>query len=274
MSKVIIWDGGGGGAAQVAGSSAIMLSHLYQRKILLSHTDVSDMQFEQGFVQRMRGTPQTSLHEQGMTALHRLWLSGRLTPVNFENYTVSFLQGKLDLVCGEYYSAKHQAVWSWNEIKPIMECASGVYDNVMIQLSSSVSELSAVMKDGGHLIVVLRQDRSLLDRFFGEIALTCIPQNATYSIVIYDYDHKSKWNLGNIRRKYKTKAPLIGVPHYTPFMDAWNEGDIVGFFRKHQWMLRKNVEKRSFMSQYGILAKEIIERSDPNYVEDGTTKGA
>lgn len=278
MSKVFIWDGGWWGAAQVVASSAVMLTQQHEEKTLLVYTDPSN-RHEQGFIKKIEEIPKTYLSEEGITALHRLCIAGRLTPESIENYTIPLiqhrsLQGKLDLASGSSHTFRKHNVWTWQEIDVMIQNADEIYDKVIIHLSGDHEVLGRLKQEKGQLIVVLRQDRVMLDNFFENIIPNYLEATIPFTVVMCNYDHRSKWNLANVKRKYKRNIPMLAIPHCTAFMDAWNEGDIISFFRKQSFLLKKNKQKQSFMLQFDAIAKLIIKNSNSELIKMEAEKGA
>jgi hypothetical protein len=276
MSKVFIWDGGWGGAAQVVASCAVILTLQHEKKTLLIYTDDS-YQHEQGFIKQIDEIPKTFISEEGIIALHRLSMAGRLTPASVENYTIPLIQRnfKLDLASGNSYISKQQINWSWKEIAAMIQNADQIYDKVIIHLSGNLHKaLERVEQERGQLIVVLRQDRVMLDNFFKDIASNNLVSNIPLSIVLCNYDPRSKWNLTNIKRKYKGNIPILGVPYCTKFMDAWNEGDIISFLKKQRFLFQKNKQKQSFIYQFDALAELITENAKSELLKMRIGKGA
>ena len=74
-------------------------------------------------------------------------------------------------------------------------------------------------------------------------------------LVVSDYEPKSRFNLSNIRIKYKIKDQLYAVPHNYLFADACNMGNVVDYFYRNI-----NAEPKDYNGQFILQVNEIVEK--------------
>ena len=87
--------------------------------------------------------------------------------------------------------------------------------------------------DAEIVVPVINQDAVKFSDFFDIISTNEVLKDKTKIIVIADYEESSKFNVRNIKLKYRVKEPLYVVPHNYMFADACNSGTVVDYLYKN-----------------------------------------
>ncbi|WP_018752836.1 hypothetical protein [Paenibacillus sanguinis] len=265
MSRLLFWDGGQGIAAEIATACAIMLGlHYSQRVLLLNQGRVSSGPEEglrQAVLRHQAGRANRELDEFGMAALLRMAASGRLKPGNIADYTLPLLRGRLDFAGGLQHDGLALAGEGEQEVAALLQMAEQAYDLVVLHLQGRrrLSEALRSRQKGDIMVAVLPQRRAQLEAFFNDIAPYLSRQHPDICVAISSFDAKSHWSLANIQRRYKSGLPIFGIPHQSEFMDAWNDQDILTFFRKYRWVPRPKNAHQQLLDQFYRLGGKLLE---------------
>lgn len=275
MSRIVFWDSGHGASSQIAASVAITLSLHFNKRLLLANTGRFDTGFEEGIPLVSDGS--SLLQEYGMDALLRLAACQRLSKGNISDYTLSLLRGRLDLASGSKLGpdALLGSVASKSNVEEILMVAGQYYDLVLLHtMGEEGLPQFAYNYEQDVLVAVLCQSRVQLDAFFADQIKS--PEFAGKKVVlaISQYDRTSRWTLQNIKRRYNCKIPMYGIPYHTGFADAWNNRDILSFFRRNRLTNRRGPEKHELISSYHELSCNILQLSGSGAFSDRKEKGA
>ncbi|MEG1141784.1 MAG: hypothetical protein RSE41_04975, partial [Clostridia bacterium] len=77
------------------------------------------------------------------------------------------------------------------------------------------------------------QDIIKIDKFFSNVEKNKLLKDKQVIYVIADADEKSKYNVRNIKMRYRIKEPIFLIPHNYLFTDACNDGNVIDYFYKN-----------------------------------------
>ncbi len=264
MAKVIFWSpiprmtGATHAAIAVATltgieedlSNILIHAHWQSKKIESSFTDYDEL----------KNTNIFSNSNVGMTALARLVESNKLTPDSIKNYAKPVLKQRLDIMYGTNVTERAQFSNLVDNFPSVVRKSDEAYDVVFIDLPKSNQNkyINEVIEDSDLVICTINQEAVRLDEFFSNLEKNEHLKNKKKIILICDYESKSKYNIYNIRSKYKVKDVIMGMPHNYIFSDSCNDGQVIDFFYKNL-----NADARDyngfFITETRKLVKKIIE---------------
>jgi Flp pilus assembly CpaE family ATPase len=131
---------------------------------------------------------------------------------------------------------------------------------VFVDLPKTANEkyVQDVLVDADVVICVVNQDVLKLEEFFNMINKEEILKDKNKIFIMGNYEEKSKYNVANIRSRYKIKEPIFEVPSNYLFTDACNDGNVIDFFYKNI-----NADKRdyngNFIYKVSTIAEKILE---------------
>ncbi|MNZ79181.1 hypothetical protein D3C78_977780 [compost metagenome] len=277
--KIVFSENGNGISNELAAATGLTFALKSKLKVLLVNEQCAESGVEYGFnipkmslVEKSSSQAQLQLPEHGVDALLRLSLNQRLTKHNITDYTYPIIPGYLDLASGRNFRF-HSEVPSGilkTSMESMYRVAEGVYD-IVIRNQSVCSKCSSLImcpctqspifneaqQENEINILILEQKRADFEQINERYQIN--NRMEYHAIVISNYDHHARWSINNIKRKYDFKIPVIGVANDTGFKDAWNDKDIVRFFRRNL-LLSKQGRKRDSVV-FGMLElSEILHR--------------
>ncbi|WP_334071250.1 MULTISPECIES: hypothetical protein [Paenibacillus] len=238
MSRIVFGDTGWGGSSQLAAASAIGMALTYPGRLLLLNGEPGGTGVEAGFsVQANYYAPLSPLAENGMDAIRRLAANQKLTKHNFPDYTLPVVTGRLDLLTGCSRGGPDPYI-GMEEKENIYSVAEQVYDICLSRTPFSGkfgTESKELYRRGPAplRVAVLRQDRSELEAFFLGMECEAGCSSVAEILVVYPYDPGSQWTVRNICRRFACTLPVYGISYSTKFADAWNNRELLKFFRLH-----------------------------------------
>lgn len=264
MARVVFWSPTeqmtGCTHAIIAVSTIMGMKH--KATSLLMHGNYNSKKIESAY------TPYSDLVESkvlensniGMSALVRLVTSNKLTADAIQNYAKPVLKERLDILYGMNSGDKEGYLELVNKLPYITRKASEVYDLIFLDLPKKREEkfVKDTLADAEIIVCVVNQDAVKLDRFFDQINNMEEIKNKPKLLVIADYEDKSKYNVFNIKNRYRVKEPLYVIPHNLFFTDACNDGSVIDFLYRNI-----NAESRDyngfFIEQVSEIAEKIVE---------------
>ncbi|MNZ31420.1 hypothetical protein D3C78_487190 [compost metagenome] len=269
--RIVFSDNGNGISDELAAAAGLSIALKFQRQVLLVNEQCAESGIEYGFnipkmllVEQATSQAALQLPEHGIDSLLRLSSNQRLNIHNITDYTYPIIPGRLDLASGRTFP--HQGGVPSGMLKSSMKSlytvAEGVYD-IVIRNQSVCNKCSSLImcpcsqsliindidRENEINIMILEQKRSDFEQAYRR---SLEDHRMNYNaIVIANYDNNSKWSINNIKRKYDFKVPVYGVASDTEFKDAWNDKDIVRFFRRNL-LLSKHGRKRDSLL-FGLL---------------------
>lgn len=266
MSRWVFWDGGLGGASEAAVATAITLGlRLPQRRILVNEGPAG-LGLEEGIGQTVRFHDEmyreAVIPEHGLDALLRLQASGRLSPSNLADYTVPLLRDRLDLVCGTRAGGSAWKEAEKRRIADVLDIAEQSYDGVVLLAAQGqrLSELLRNQREDDVLVAVQPHRLGILDERIEESApfLSDFKTNLIFALSPFD-PRSRRWGISNLKRRYPVSLSLVGIPHHTEFSDAWNDRDMVSYFRKISLWPKRDGERELLLKGYRELGDKLME---------------
>lgn len=266
MGKYMIVDGSGCyGAAEVAAPLAIVSGFINAGACLLANLGHYGEGAEQGIhaASPYSGNRYLPLAETGMSALARLSSSGRLDRQNLRNYTVPLIQGRLDYAAGyqEANLPENRLVKSVN--RDICQTAAACYERIYL-LGMSLIEALAGAEAEDVIVVVLRQNITVLERFYNLLHRIGPGGNRSLVMVLQNYDELSSLSVRNIKRRFGKDVPLIAIPYSTRFSNAWNQSETLTYIQRNL-VAGKNHSESSLIDSFRHLdgcCRELCAKSD------------
>lgn len=264
MSRLVFWDGGLGGAAEAAVATAVMLGLRFPQRLLLVNEGPAGFGLEEGIRQTVRLHGETygeeAIPEHGLDALLRLQASGRLARNNFADYTVPLLRGRLDLVCGTRLGDSAWSAAERRDVAEVLAMADQSYDGlVLLAHGQRLSEVLRNQREGDVLVAVLPHRLRILDDRYAEIAPFLNGSKTKLIMVLSPFDPRSRWGINNVKRRYPVSLPMIGIPHHTGFSDAWNDRNILAYFRQSSLWPKRGGDRELLLKGYRALGDKLME---------------
>ena len=111
-----------------------------------------------------------------------------------------------------------------NNLPYITRKAAEIYDLVFVDLPKDSDEKfkTDTLADAEIVVCVVNQDEVKLSNFFEKINNMEELKDKAKIYLIADYEPKSRYNVLNIKNKYRIKDPIYSIPHNYLFADACN----------------------------------------------------
>jgi len=233
---ISVWSNmhGQAGASATAAAVASSLALKTACKVLVAHNHIERSALEGYFFRHPADVEKTiqSLSNQGLDALIRLFMNGRLRPEMVADYTYSLLKNhRLDILAGTAKKEK-TAAKDADVMLSIINCAREFYDLVIFDVHSGLYENSSVriLENSDMIVFCINQNLFLLDDLAEIKNRYPFLKQKRAAYVISRYEKSGIISRGNISRKYGIdKASLFEFPHSVNFMDALNTGRVFEF---------------------------------------------
>lgn len=193
----------------------------------------------------------------GIGAITRLVVSNKLSADTIKNYAKPVLKDRLDILYGMSSKDAEQYTQMVNNMAYMLRKSDEIYDVVFVDIPKTTNEkyIKDVLTDADVVVCVVNQDVLKLEEFFSTIAKEETLKDKNKIFVIGNYEEKSKYNVANIRSRYKIKEPIYEVPSNYLFADACNDGNVIDFFYKNM-----NADKRDYNGDFIFKVSSIAEK--------------
>lgn len=241
MSIIAFWSPlHGQGQTSNLQITALIMSLLYKKKVLMMQTHFNMNNFEEPLVGKssdISGTEDDGIFQDiGLDAAVMYSKMNMLNETILESCCMTFPDTSLLLLPGT--KTRNRETFDRDICKSVcnmIKSAEEHVDIVMIDLNSGSDELSFKLMSSADVIVVnLTQRRYVLNKFFLEYGKRFNDLSRTF-FLFGNYDKNSGYNIRNCRRKYGNyinKGNSGVIPYYTKFMDAQNECDLLHMVKK------------------------------------------
>lgn len=266
MARVVFWspDATMTGNTHTAVAVSTLMGIVHKVSCLLMQGNFDSKKIESSFTmyEQLKESGALDNNNLGVSALIRLVTSNKLTADAIQNYAKPVLKGRLDLLYGMTAKDKDGYKDLVNNLPYITRKAAEIYDLVFIDLpkTSNYKYIKDTLADSEIIVCTVNQDAVKLDSFFEKVANLEELKDKNVIYVISDYENKSKFNISNIKIKYRIKNEIFSVPHNFVFADACNSGSVIDFFYKNM-----NAEPRDyngyFLSETNKIVSKIFELS-------------
>ncbi len=239
MARVVFWSPDatmtGNTHTAVAVSSLMGIEHKASCLLMQGNFDSKKIESSYTMYEQLRESGALENANLGVSALIRLVTSNKLTSDAIQNYAKPVLKGRLDLLYGMTAKDKDGYKDLVNNLPYITRKAAEIYDLVFIDLpkTANYKYIKDTLADSEIVVCTVNQDVVKLDQFFEKVQKIDELKEKNVIYVISDYENKSKFNISNIKIKYRIKDEIYAVPHNFVFTDACNSGDVINFFYKN-----------------------------------------
>lgn len=264
MAKVVFWSPKdtmtGCTSTVIAVSTMMSIAHKASCLTINSYFDTNKIESSFTPYDELKASGALDNSNIGLGALVRLVISNKLTPDAIKNYAKPVLKERLDILYGLNSKDSDQYQQMVNSLQYIVRKANEVYDVIFVDLPKTLKEqyVKDTIQDADVVVCVVNQDILNLDAFFDNIQSNELLKNKNKIYVIGDYEDGSKYNLHNIKSKYRINEPLYALPHNYFFTDACNDGSVIDFFYKNINADNKDYNGNFLYSSLNI-AEKIIE---------------
>lgn len=233
MGLITVWSPlpGGTGSTALAASLPVALAAEFKVKCLLLHGGKAGERVEQAYSLRKEPLDHSiaTFQDEGMSALERLAASGRLTPDNLRDYTVSLLPDKLDLLSAHPNPFVMGDDRRRSLMAQIIRTASRSYDVIVADAGNGHPNAEdRMLLDSSKLVLIgLNQNlRSLEGCLDHKSKMEMDIPDEKVGYIVGRYDRNSHCTLQNIKRRFGLKGMLEGVPYCTEIANAWNSRNL------------------------------------------------
>lgn len=264
MAKVVFWspDSAMTGNTHSVIAVSTLMSITHKTSSILMNGNYDSRKIESSF------TPYAELKESGafdnsnigISALIRLVTSNKLTSDAVQNYAKPVLKERLDVMYGMTQKDEDAYLDLVNNLPYISKRAAEIYDLVFIDLPKNTDKKYVLdtLADADIIVCTVNQDAVKFDDFFDSISKIDAIKDKPKIFVVGDYEQRSKYNVQNIKIRYRTKEELFVLPHNYIFADACNDGNVINFFYNNINSDPKDYNGY-FISQVSKIVEKIID---------------
>lgn len=266
MSLITFWSPMHGQCANTANTAAAssIIGLEYDIRTLVSQTQFTGSNLESVFIRskEKRLGSMYDFSDTGIDALERLHRARRLTPENVKNNSIVLERDRLDLLMGTQKPLSVEEMYQNMNlvIEDIVQVAKDYYHAILVDLHSGFrnSLTNSLLRSSDLIVVSLCQNIDILTNYFTNSGWPDWFHEKKKLVIIGQYDPNSKYKVANIKRHFHVKEPIYTVPYCSQFMDAFNDKDILGWFRKNQ-NIGKTHQNYFFLQEVRKLAKAILD---------------
>ena len=261
MSRVVFWSLDKGMTGNTYSTIAIstLMSITHKTSSLLIQGNYNSRTIEAAY------TPYSVLKDSevfenanlGVSALIRLVTSNKLTSEAIQNYAKPVLKDRLDVLYGVTSTDFDGYNALVNNLPYITRKAAELYDLTFVDLPKTLNEkyIRDALNDADIVVCTINQDSIKLDEFFSKVNEIEELKDKPKIFVLTDYESKSKYNLSNIKIKYRVKDLIFVLPHNYIFRDAVNSGSVIDFFYRNI-----AADMRDYNGYFIAQTNEIVEK--------------
>jgi len=216
--------------------TAIITGMIYRKKSLLTQTQFSFNNLEAPLVgsnSKNEGTTDY-FRDVGLDSLIRSFKAAKLDRDAIENCCISLSNTNLSLLPGTSKNNKDFFEFEMSTVLlNILKTMEGFHDVLFMDISAGDNALSMqIIEDSNLTVVNLNQNMGVVDGFFANHREN-IKGKVFY--LFGNYDCNSKYNINNIRRRYKeiTISNSGVIPYNTSFLDAQCDGKVIDFMKEN-----------------------------------------
>lgn len=265
---IVFWSNVHGQSGVTSNLAAISLyiALNYRFKVLLMHNEFNNSSLDEVFISQYDlNNKDENIFDVGIDALARYSKYNKLDKESIENYTLSLIKDKLDLLVGTSMNNKKVFYNVLNEVNENIFYNSSKYYDFVFSDATAGSNYSVNILESADLIVVnLNQNIRIIKRFFESEIYSRYSTKCIYILGMYNED--SRFNERNLTRKFLfgeknniSKAlgksnKLSIIPYNISFSDALNEGKIIDFFLRNM-----EIEKKDSNYYFFIQVRKSVE---------------
>lgn len=260
MAKIVFWSPAEGtsGATHAAIAISSLMGITHKTSSLLIDANSNSKKIASSFTLFDDLTNSNSFNDSnlGMNAIMRLIKSNKLSPDIIQNYSKPVLKGRLDILYSAVANTSTEERENLISMPLITKNADEVYDLVFVDLPKTTTDDSVirVLSQADIIICVIPQEVEKLSTIMKKIENVTEIKDKQKIFVLGNYEAGSKYNLFNVKLKYKLPDPLFALPHNYLFADACNDGTVLDFLYKNI-----NAAPKDYNGEFMIKATEIVE---------------
>ena len=263
--KIVYWSPIHGQAGTTSNIiiTALITGMEHRRTGLLTQTHFNFNNLEAPFVgsNAKNVTSKEFFRDVGIDLLIRNFKAEKLDKERIDNCCISLPQTNLSLLPG---TSKHNRDSYEYEVDTVilnlLRTVEGFTNIIFLDVSSGNNETSMkIIADANLTVVNLSQNISIIDSYFEEYHKLL---NSKVFFLFGNYDCNSKYNINNIRRRYKeiTKNNSGVIPYNTAYLDAQCDGKVLDFVRSNIHT-RKDDEHGYFMMKAKKATEKILKQA-------------
>lgn len=235
--KILFWSPVHGQTATTSNilATSLLTGLYFRKKLVLTQTQFKFNNLEAPIVgaNAYNTDSKEFFREIGIDTLIRNFKASKLDKETLENCCISLDNTNVILLPGTSKIIRESFEYEMEAVMlSLLKAIESIYGIVFVDISSGENSLSKVlMKEADLVVVNLSQNMGITDLFMKHYAED-IPQKLFY--LFGKYDCNSKYNIHNIRRKYRKKITSKNsgvIPYNTGYMDAQADGKVVDFIR-------------------------------------------
>lgn len=260
MSKIVFWspEKGTSGCTHVAIAVSSLMGITHKTSSLLIDANSNDRKIASSYTLYDDLLNANSFNDSnlGMNAIMRLIKSNKLSPDIIQNYSKPVLKGRLDILYSAVANTTTEERENLISMPLIAKNADEVYDLVFIDLPKTTTDDSAirVLSQADIIICVVPQDIEKLNNILKKVNDINDLKDKQKIFVLGNYEDGSKYNVFNVKLKYKLPDPIYVVPHNYVFSDACNDGNVLDFLYKNI-----NAPAKDYNGEFILKVTEIVE---------------
>lgn len=258
--KIVFWSPVHGQAGMTSNFLMITLlaGMMFKKNCLITQTHFNFNNLEAPLIESNTKDTSDYFLDVGIDALIRNFKAQKLEQEIVENCCISLSGTNISLLPGTTKTNRESFEYEIGMIAPrLIKAIETYYDVIFIDASPAFNALSSKLMEEADLVVInLSQNLGIADVFFSTYMKNI---NAKLFYLFGTYDSNSKYNIANIRRKYKTinSANSGAIPYNTGYKDAQIESKVIDFIKKNMNCSKDN-ESAYFMMKSISAAEKIL----------------
>lgn len=241
--------------------TAINLAINYNAKILLTHSQYTRSSMEHAFMIEDKHESDNILNfnDTGIDSIERLVKSRQLKSEDFSDYTLSFIENRLELLVG----SKKSNINLFSEdidrtILDILNKADKHYDFTIIDVNSGHEDVitNKIISDCDLVVYNVDQNEKIIKDFFKKDINKLDKKKLL--ILLSRYDENIKCSAGFINNNFKWKDEIYKINYSTRLIDYINNHSIIKFF------YTCNRKEDKFFKNLNLLSQRIVDYKESN----------
>lgn len=260
MAKIVFWspEEGTSGCTHVAIAVSSLMGITHKTSSLLIDANSNSKKIASSYTLYDDLVNANSFNDSnlGMNAIMRLIKSNKLSPDIIQNYSKPVLKGRLDILYSAVANTTTEERENLLSMPLVTKNADEVYDLVFVDLPKTTTDDSAirVLSQADVIVCVVPQEVEKLSNILKKIEGVDEIKDKAKLFVVGNYEAGSKYNIFNLKMKYKLPEPLYVLPHNYMFADACNDGNVLDFLYRNI-----NALPKDYNGEFITRATEIVE---------------
>lgn len=260
MAKVVFWspEEGMSGCTHVAIAVSSLMGITHKTSCLLIDANSNAKKIASSYTLYDDLINANSFNDTnlGMNAIMRLIKSNKLSPDVIQNYSKPVLKGRLDILYSAIANTIVETRENLTSMSLIAKNAAELYDIVLVDLPKTTTDDGAlrVLSQADVVVCVVPQEIEKLNNVLKKINDVDELKDKKKIFVLGNYESGSKYNIFNVKLKYKLPEPIYVLPHNYLFADACNDGNVLDFLYRNI-----NAPAKDYNGEFILRTTEIVE---------------